>query len=186
MRLNSTRCNHMRLQFTPGLRMGVGIIFVLLLRCVGLAQFAGDERWDVRFGLPGSDNTALSVASKGADTYIGGDISSAGSRNVNHIARWNGTEWSSLGSGIEGGTNFTFVYSLAFRGNDLFVGGIFTNAGGLQPPTSGIAKWDGTNWAALPGGFNGYALRLNVNGDDLYVAGIFHVGSDTNLYSFAK
>src|SRR5437899_12975868 len=98
----------MRLQFRPaGFGIALGIAFLLLLRCAGLAQFPGDERLDVRFGLPGSDNTVLSVASKGLDTYIAGDISSAGSRNVNHIARWNGTELSSLGSGIEGGTNLT-------------------------------------------------------------------------------
>ena len=156
----------------------------VLVHASTFAQAPGDERWDIRFGLPGSDNIALSVATKGNDIYIGGDISLAGARNVNHIAKWDGTDWSALGSGIEGGTNFTFVYSLVFKGNDLYVGGIFTNAGSL--PARGIAKWDGTNWSALPGIFNADIFGLAVNGNDLYVAGLFHIGSDTNLYSFAK
>src|SRR4051812_18781215 len=162
--------------------LGSGFLLLLLCCCRAYGQTPGDERWDVRFGVPGTDNTLLCVATKGDDVYVGGDLSVAGPLNANHVGKWNGVEWSSLGSGIVGPN--TFVYALAFKGNDLYAGGTFTNAGGVV--AKGIARWDGTNWSTLPGGFSGYALGLAVNGDDLYVAGIFVVGGDTNLYTFAK
>ena len=164
-----------------------GFVFLVLfsLQFHSAAQVPGDEHWDVRFGYPGVDGSLqLAVATKGEDVYIGGDFTLAGAKNFNHIAKWDGTAWSGLGSGIMGGTNFTFVYALAWKGAELYAGGIFTNAGGVL--ARGIAKWDGTNWSALPGNFNGYVLDMAVDGSDLYVAGIFGIGDDTNTYVFAK
>ena len=34
----------------------------------------------------------------------GGDFDLAGSVQVNHVARWNGSEWSTLGTGVNGGS----------------------------------------------------------------------------------
>ena len=45
---------------------------------------------------------------------------------ANNIARWDGSSWSALGSGVNG-----YVTALAMLGNDLFVGGGFTTAGGI-------------------------------------------------------
>src|SRR5689334_24518190 len=42
--------------------------------------------------------------------------------------------------------------ALLVSGSDLYVGGGFTNAGGV--PASHIAKWDGSNWSALGGGLD--------------------------------
>ena len=42
------------------------------------------------------------------------------------IAKWNGTNWSSLGSGL-GST----VSALAVQGSNLYAAGYFTNAGGI-------------------------------------------------------
>ncbi len=104
---------------------------VLLLGLDCAAQVPGDERWDVRFGLPGTDNTVVCAAIKGTDIYIGGAFSLAGANNINLIAKWDGTDWSGLGSGVEGATNSSAVYSIVFKGDELYAGGM-----GARSPTA--------------------------------------------------
>ena len=49
---------------------------------------------------------------------------------ANYIAKWDGNEWSPLGSGMGGGTLVPVVGSVAISGTDLYVGGSFSTAGG--------------------------------------------------------
>ena len=126
---------------------------------------------------------ALAVAPNG-DLYAGGNFTVAGGVPANNIARWNGTSWSSLGTGPTNGVNGG-VYALAVAPNgDLYAGGNFTVAGGV--PANNIARWNGTNWSSLGTGLftangnpvytNVYALLVAPNGS-LYVGGNFdHVG----------
>jgi hypothetical protein len=58
----------------------------------------------------------------------------AGGNSASNIAKWNGTNWSALGSGIEGD-----VYALAVSGEYLYAAGSFTGA--VFPP---IPLPDGT------------------------------------------
>jgi len=58
----------------------------------------------------------------------------AGGDTAITIAKWNGTNWAPLGSGLNGGPNGLTVYN-----NDLIVGGTFTTAGGIN--ANYIAKW---------------------------------------------
>ena len=58
--------------------------------------------------------------------YAGGEFITAGDvTNANYIAQWDGTNWSSLGSGLDGG-----VEAFAVSGTNLYVGGGFAKAGG--------------------------------------------------------
>lgn len=57
-------------------------------------------------------------------------------------------EWFAMSSGMS-----TTVDAVAVNGNDVYVGGLFAFAGGIQ--TNRIAKWNGTNWSSLGGGVNG-------------------------------
>jgi hypothetical protein len=134
--------------------------------------------------------TALAVS--GRDVYAGGNFSNAGGTPANHIARWNGTNWSTLGSGV-GETNYDdpTVYAMAVSGNDLYVGGRFSLAGGI--PANNIAKWNGTNWSALGSGIGpwldaGSALvyALAVSGSNLYAGGIFTVAGGNPANYIAK
>src|SRR6266496_2923142 len=62
--------------------------------------------------------------------YVGGTFTSAGGSAAMNIAKWNGSAWSALGSGLGGGSgNYLFVYALAVSGSDLYAGS-FTTAGG--------------------------------------------------------
>ncbi|HZM00765.1 MAG TPA: hypothetical protein VFD43_10980, partial [Planctomycetota bacterium] len=84
---------------------------------------------------------------RGAALYAGGGFSSAGSVHARHIARWDGTSWSALGSSLSGG--YGGVEALAVfddgQGPALFAGGGFTQAGG--EPAALVARWDGANWS---------------------------------------
>src|ERR1051325_7049391 len=53
--------------------------------------------------------------------------------------------------------------------NDIYVGGIFSRAGGV--PSPGLAKWNGSGWSDI--GLAGAALALVSDGTNLYVGGSF-------------
>jgi hypothetical protein len=63
------------------------------------------------------------------------------------------------------------VNALAVWGTDLYAGGAFTMAGGIEAYY--IAKWSGSSWSALGWGLDDRAEALAVSGSDLYVGGQF-------------
>jgi hypothetical protein len=110
------------------------------------------------------------LAVSGSDLYAAGNFTTAGGNPANYIARWNGTGWSALGSGMN-----NIVYALAMSGSELFVGGAFKTAGGT--PANHIAKWNGSSWSPLGSGMGGvefpYVYALAVSGGHLYAGGQF-------------
>jgi len=70
--------------------------------------------------------TALAVS--GGVLYAGGYFTTAGGNPANFIARWDGSSWSALGSGV-GGTSYSHVNALVVSGDTLYVGGEFMRAG---------------------------------------------------------
>jgi hypothetical protein len=125
-----------------------------------------DANWDPRFAGAGVNNTVRALAWDGTNLYVGGDFSSAGGVAASRIARWNGTNWSTLGSGMN-----NQVEALAWDGTGLYAGGFFTTAGGVL--ASRIARWDGTSWSALGSGVSSQVYSLAWNGTHLYVGGLF-------------
>ena len=75
--------------------------------------------------MRGDYPTVYALAVSGSDLYAGGAFTNAGGNEANGIAKWNGSSWSALGSGMNG-----TVYALAVSGSDLYAGGGFTIAGG--------------------------------------------------------
>jgi len=109
--------------------------------------------------------------------YAGGRFTTAGGVSATNIAKWDGSSWSGLGSGMTGDFN-TSVYALAVSGSDVYAGGRFTTAGGSA--ANYIAKWDGSSWSALGSGMGGVyevlppvVSALAASGSDLYVGGVF-------------
>ena len=102
----------------------------------------------VGLGL-GDGQRVSALAVSGTDLYAGGDFTTAGGVPANCIAKWNGSAWSALGSGMKQRT-IAHVYALAVSGTNLYAGGYFTTAGGV--PANYIAKWDGSAWSALGSG----------------------------------
>ncbi|MFO0835150.1 MAG: hypothetical protein U0638_09280 [Phycisphaerales bacterium] len=111
------------------------------------------------------------------DVIATGAFDTAGGVPANHIARWDGSAWWPLGSGMGGSTGFVFINSLiVMPTGDLVVGGYFTTAGGL--PIKYIARWDGTNWWPLGQGVDNQvsAFALMPSGD--LIAGGFFTKAD--------
>ncbi len=142
-------------------------------------------QWDGATWSPlGAGVTAgypMGVAALAVDSsdnlYAGGDMDTAGGLPVNHIARWDGANWSALGSGLDAPVN-----ALALDGNDvLYVGGRFTTAGGA--PANYVVQWDGAGWSALGSGVDGVedyltyprvgALAFDSHTQSVYAGGHF-------------
>jgi hypothetical protein len=123
---------------------------------------------------------ALGVS--GSDLYVGGRfVNAAGLPTADYLAKWNGSAWSAVGSnlaGTDGALNFV-PYAFAFSGSDVYVGGGFTDAGGILAADY-IAKWNGSTWSALGSGslsgggaLAGAVYDLAIIGTDLFVGGQF-------------
>ncbi|MDO7875479.1 T9SS type A sorting domain-containing protein [Hymenobacter sp. ASUV-10] len=133
-------------------------------------------------GLYGQGGLAWTVVvAPNGDVYAGGYFTQAGNTPVSNIARWNGTAWSSLGTGLNG-----VVAALAIAPNgDVYAGGTFTQAGGSA--VSNVARWDGTTWHPLGAGLNQHVLVLAVtpNGQ-VYASGRFNSTGTTPINGIAK
>ena len=132
-------------------------------------------------GIPGANGTVYAIAvDSSGNVYIGGYFTVVGSVPANCIAKWNGSAWSALGTGISGGG----IKSLTVSGTDVYVGGYFTTAGGV--PASNIAKWNGSTWSALGSGLSGNALALTTIGAVLYAGGDFTTAGEVAANHIAK
>src|SRR5206468_1219525 len=80
------------------------------------------------------------------------------------------------------------VNAIAVSGNNVYVGGSFTNASGVT--ANRIAMWDGASWSSLgsgsANGLNGTVLAIAVNGSDVYVGGSFTNAGTTVVRGIAK
>ncbi|HVM97275.1 MAG TPA: hypothetical protein VMT89_12855, partial [Candidatus Acidoferrales bacterium] len=146
-----------------------------------------DAGWDNRFWRSGAEYTVGAIAFIGSDMYVAGDIPSINNVSTNGIAKWDGSTWSALGSGLDDSNNgfeVTTVSSMSVIGTDLYVAGEFSKAGGIT--VSNIAKWDGSSWSALGSGVDGDAFGTAVMGTDLYVTGRFTNAGGITSRAIAK
>lgn len=124
---------------------------------------------------------ALAFAPNG-ELYLGGDIDFGGTLPVNNVAKWNGTQYSALGSGLTGGAAAVNDLIIGPDGS-LYAAGQFTMAGGILLPEH-MAVWSGGAWspididiadaAAIIG-----AIAIDTSGQ-LYIGGFW---ASTDAYS---
>jgi hypothetical protein len=134
-------------------------------------------------GVSGAVN-ALAVV--GNEVVVGGAFTSAGGVSANRVARFNTqtNTWSTLGTGSSNGVSggfFPYVAALAVVGNEVFVGGSFTQAGGVS--ANYVARFNTlTNtWSSLgsgssngvSGGIVSGVNALAVVGNEVVVGGYF-------------
>jgi N-acetylneuraminic acid mutarotase len=120
--------------------------------------------------------TALAVV--GNEVVVGGNFTSAGGVSANRVARFNTqtNTWSTLGTGSSNGVNDR-VYALAVVGNEVFVGGNFTSAGGVSANCVARFNTQTNTWSTLgtgsSNGVNNWVYALAVVGNEVYVGGLF-------------
>jgi hypothetical protein len=142
---------------------------------------------------PGAFALAVYDDGNGPALHVGGRFTTAGGVAANNIAKWDGSTWSALGSGVNGQSVGNAVVHDDGGGAALYVGGQFTSAGGVA--ASNIAKWDGSSWSALGGGVSGslpysrvYALTVydDGGGPALYAGGNFENVTGHGDHDLAK
>jgi len=118
--------------------------------------------------------------------YLGGRFRAAGNTRAGRLAVWNGDEWNSLGRGVLGDivTAGIVVNAIAVNGDDVYIGGSFTNVDGIS--ANNIAHWDGSAWHALGQGIKGTVLDLAFHKNELYAAGKFQNARDVTAFNIAK
>jgi hypothetical protein len=95
-------------------------------------------------GTTGPTVYALQVFDDGTGPalYVGGVFGSAGGVPVNGIAKWDGVQWSAVGDGADLCVSFAVFDDGS--GPALYGAATFVNTDGV------IARWNGTQWVALP------------------------------------
>jgi CSLREA domain-containing protein len=129
----------------------------------------------------------LAIAVSGADVYVGGNFLNAGGvADADIIAKFSNGTWSALGPSLMGDSDHE-VRAIAVRGEDVYVGGKFFDAGG-DPNADYIAKFSDGSWSALGAiALNNEVHAITISGADVYAGGIFFdAGGDPNADGIAK
>ncbi len=145
-----------------------------------IARWNGQAWSPLGSGVAGSALTIYALAvfddGSGPALYAGGQFTSAGGVSASNVARWDGSTWSALGGGVDGGVRALCVFDDG-GGPALYAGGGFTHAGGAS--ANRIAKWDGSSWAPLGVGTDSVVMDLEVlddgGGPALHASGAFTV-----------
>lgn len=136
-----------------------------------ISKWNGAQWLPVDYGVGDTSSIAsteyvAAMVEYNGELVVAGLFFSASGVPARSIAKWDGTNWSAMGSGLLGD-----AHALAVFNGDLYAGGAFTMAGGI--PANFIAKWDGTSWSALSSEPNAAVLALCVYNGALYAGGSF-------------
>ena len=163
----------------PALYLGGLLYYVGGGTCSGIVRWDGHHWDDLGGGVLGGlhpEVYALCVYDdgNGPALYVGGSFDSAGGVAAPYLARWDGTHWSAVGSGVGGVVRCMCVFDDG-SGPALYIGGQFLSAGGVT--ANRIARWDGTSFTPVGGGAGNPIRALQVfddgTGPSLYATGLF-------------
>jgi trimeric autotransporter adhesin len=170
-----------------------------LFTTAGSASASNIARWD------GSAWSALGSGTNGAvyaltlipppwannDLIAGGAFTMAGGTTANRVARWNGSQWTSVPGGMNNEVRALVRSPIPFDGGVPIAAGFFTLAG--SSAANRIARWSGLGWqpvGTLPlesPGVNGeiYALAAG-SGPELIVGGAFQSAGGVSAPAIAR
>jgi hypothetical protein len=152
--------------------------FTVTLQTSAADQASGDEHWTGEITVSGFDGLVMSLVSdKQGNIYAGGDFMAFGGEAVNHIAKWDGSTWSSLGNGVKQSVNTLAVDS---RGN-LYTDILVVPDSGL--PETVVMRWDGSSWSALEGDLSRLVDTLAEGRDSNIIITDMAVDSQDQLYA---
>jgi hypothetical protein len=106
--------------------------------CNNIAQWNGSTWSPMDSGM---NSQVYAILASGSSVYAGGYFANP-INSINcmsgcpHIAQWDGSHWSGLGSGMDDSVN-----AIAVSGDSVYAGGAFTIAGTCTSGCSHIAKY---------------------------------------------
>lgn len=145
----------------------------------GLSKW-NDSTWELFADING--NAFFSdIVSYDGDIVVGGNINS-----LNHLSKWDGETWSSVGTLTADVQQYNSTYDLHVFNGQLFIGGFFY---GFGDNGFGIVRYDGENWHDMQ------TTNLNIGSDvdvtaiqdfngELYVGGGFVCFEDDPFPTF--
>ncbi|HKE47838.1 MAG TPA: hypothetical protein VKB52_07215, partial [Rhodanobacteraceae bacterium] len=156
----------------------------------GHVQVNGVARWDGTawsalagpggVGVGGSFSPAVNaLAVYDGALYVGGNFATAGGIAANNIARWDGSNWSALGNGVD-----SWIYALTVYDGTLVAGGFFTHADAIA--AAHIASWNGSAWSALGVGVTGTVYALASHAGALVAGGSFGLAGGVSASNIAS
>ena len=126
-----------------------------------------------------SDGFINALAVYKNELYVGSDFDEINNVQTQGIARYNGTNWELVDSGMLNCCGNGENWALYVWNNKLYAGGFFYQAG--DSLANNIASWNDTTWAPLGSGTdtrsgfynNGYIYGIGAYNNYLYVGGKF-------------
>ncbi|GJM34578.1 MAG: hypothetical protein DHS20C18_35790 [Saprospiraceae bacterium] len=117
-----------------------------------------------------------------------GEFDRVGQQSINGIMQWDGDHWEPLGDGFTGNILNTapviYPHQMLVHNSELYVVGNFRYAGGEE--ANGIAKWDGTQWTNMAGGFNNTVYGIAIFDNEIIAGGAFTESNGTAVDRIAK
>jgi hypothetical protein len=128
----------------------------------------------------------------GAALYACGEFNTTGGAEVSGIARWDGSTWSPVGTGIGGRFVALTVFDDGMSdGPALYAGGAFNLVDGGR--ASGLARWDGMTWTVTTAMHGGVLALMICQGTPeardngfLYAGGVFTIDGGGPANRIAK
>lgn len=108
------------------------------------------------------------------EIYVGGSFEKIGGTNAKFIAKWNGSEWDTVVSGLNAPVNIIFFE----ESGKLWIGGQFTEIQGKS--TSYLASYENDKWQTYDF-LNGQVRAITNSNQIVYIAGDFAF-NDSNTY----
>ena len=160
-----------------------------------IAKWDGSSWAALDSGVFPGEVRALAVHDDGGGPalYVGGTFLLAGGAfgtiPVNRIAKWDGTAWDNLGTGVntQGGVVNALASYDSGSGRLLYIGGQFSSVGDVALNT--VARWNGSVWAGVGGGMSHAPTTveaLAVYGSVLVAGGQFDIAGVASAINIAQ
>jgi len=133
--------------------------------------------------MMGGSCSVFSLAVYNGQLYCGGVFNHSGTTSMQHLAMWNGSNWSSFGD-VGSGMMSDMVCCMSVYDSSLYIGGNFSTCN--SSTSNNLACWNGSTWSTIGTGMNGTVRTMAVFNSKLYIGGSFTSASGTSVSNIAS
>lgn len=125
-----------------------------------------------------TNNYLMSLASYQNELYLTSTPLTIDGQAYQNIARWNGSEWNPVGSGVDG-----TIFNIISGADGIYVSGSIEP---INPQNQGgIVRWDGNQWHDVGGGITGYIMDLQLVDNQVIIGGTFTSTTNLQMHNIA-